>query len=73
MSVVKKILGLLWVAIGLWAVYFLLIDQAIPKFKTGKPEDMIPAIIYTFILVPIIFGGLATFGYYSFTGEYDEI
>jgi hypothetical protein len=34
---------------------------------------MIPAIIYTFILAPLIAGGLGCFGYYSLTGEYDSI
>jgi len=33
---------------------------------------MIPAIIYTFVLAPIIVGGLGIFGYYSLTGEYSD-
>ncbi len=72
MNAIKKLLGLVWIAIGIAAAYFLLIDQAIPKFETGKQEDLIPAIIYTFILAPIIVGGLGIFGYYSLTGEFDE-
>lgn len=72
MNAIKKILGLVWIGIGVAAAYFLIIDQAIPKFETGKNEDLIPAIIYTFVLAPIIVGGLGIFGYYSFTGEYSD-
>jgi len=32
----------------------------------------VPAIIYTFILAPIIAGGMSILGYYALTGEYDE-
>jgi nitric oxide reductase large subunit len=72
MNAIKRLLGIVWIAIGIAAAYFLLIDQAIPKFETGKQEDLIPAIIYTFILAPIIVGGLGIFGYYSLTGEFDN-
>jgi len=72
MSALKKILGLVWIGLSLFAGYYLYFDQAKPKFESGKPEDMIPAIIYTFILLPLIVGGLGCFGYYSLTGEYKE-
>jgi nitric oxide reductase large subunit len=72
MNAIKRLLGVVWIAIGIAAAYFLLIDQAIPKFETGKQEDLIPAIIYTFVLAPIIVGGLGIFGYYSLTGEYSD-
>jgi nitric oxide reductase large subunit len=72
MNAIKRLLGIVWIAIGIAAAYFLLIDQAIPKFETGKQEDLIPAIIYTFVLAPIIVGGLGIFGYYSLTGEYSD-
>ncbi|MEY4433645.1 MAG: hypothetical protein RLZZ44_1779 [Bacteroidota bacterium] len=72
MNALKRLLGLVWIAIGVAAGYFLLIDQALPKFETGKEEDLIPAIIYTFVLTPIIVCGLGIFGYYSLTGEYND-
>ncbi len=72
MNAIKKILGLVWIGLGLAAGYYLLVNQAIPKFESGKPEDLIPAIIYTFVLAPIIVGGLGIFGYYSLTGEYGD-
>ena len=72
MNAIKKLLGIVWIDLALAAGYYLLINQAIPKFETGKQEDLIPAIIYTFVLAPIIVGGLGIFGYYSLTGEYSD-
>ena len=72
MSGIKKILGIVWIVLALYAGYKLIVDQAMPKFLSGKPEDMIPAIIYTFVLAPIIVGGLGTFGWYALQGEYKD-
>lgn len=72
MDAIKKILGILWIVLALFAGYYLFMDQSLPKFKTGKVEDLIPAIIYTVILMPLIVGGLSIFGYYSLSGEYSE-
>lgn len=66
----KKVLGIVWIAIGLAAGYVLIITQALPKFASNNPTDKIPAIIYAFILMPIITGGLCTFGWYALRGLY---
>ncbi len=71
MNQVKRILGVAWILLGVYAGYYLLVSQAIPKFMSDKAEDLVPAIIYTFILMPVITGGLMVFGYYSIIGEYD--
>ena len=71
MNHIRKYAGFLWLALALVAGYYLIVSQAIPKFESPKPEDRIPAIIYAFILTPIIVGGLGVFGYYAVTGEYD--
>ncbi|MFC4263266.1 DUF6814 family protein [Ferruginibacter yonginensis] len=70
MDAIKKIAGILWIAIGVYAGYILIVTQAIPKFQSDKPEDLIPAIIYAFVLTPIIVGGLVTFGVYALQGLY---
>ena len=72
MNTIKRMAGFLWIAIALAAGYYLIVNQAIPKFKSPKQEDLIPAIIYTFILTPIIVGGLSIFGVYAIKGEYDQ-
>jgi hypothetical protein len=72
MNKLKRVLGFIWIILGLVAGYYLIVNQAIPKFNSDKSEDLIPAIIYTFILTPIIVGGLLIFGKYAVQGEYDE-
>ncbi len=71
MNQIRKFLGVVWVVLAIVAGYYLIVSQAIPKFESPKPEDKIPAIIYAFILTPIIVGGLLVFGYYAIKGEYD--
>ena len=72
MNKARRILGILWILLGLAGGYYLIINQAIPKFNSDKSEDLIPAIIYSFILTPIIVGGLLIFGKYALQGEYDQ-
>ena len=43
-----------------------------PKFVSPQPEDRIPAIIYAFILTPLVVGSFLIFGYYAWRGEYDQ-
>lgn len=72
MNKLRRIFGILWILLGLAGGYYLIINQAIPKFNSDKSEDLIPAIIYAFILTPIIVGGLLIFGKYALQGEYDQ-
>ena len=72
MNKLRRILGIVWMLFGLAGGYYLIINQAIPKFNSTKSEDLIPAIIYAFILTPIIVGGLLIFGKYALQGEYDQ-
>jgi nitric oxide reductase large subunit len=73
MNTIKRLLGIVWILTGLAAGYYLIINQAVPKFRSTSSEDIIPAIIYAFILMPIIVGGLIIFGKYCLQGEYDSI
>lgn len=71
MNAIKRILGIVWIALGCIAVYYLLVNQAIDMWKAGG-EKLVPAIIYTCVLCPIIAGTMITFGIYSLQGEYNE-
>ena len=73
MNKIKKTAGIVWILLGLAAGYYLIINQALPKFQSENSEDLIPAIIYTFILTPIIVGGMIIFGKYCLQGEYDDV
>lgn len=73
MNTIRRLLGIVWILIGLAAGYYLIVNQAIPKFNSPNSEDLIPAIIYAFVLTPIIVGGLSVFGYYALTNEYEIV
>lgn len=72
MNGLKKILGILWILIALVVGYFGITVFGIPKISSGKQEDLVFGIIILFVLMPIISGGMAIFGYYSLTGEYSD-
>ena len=72
MEKVKKYSGIFWILLGLIGGYFNIVFMGIPKFQSGKQEDLVFGIINLFILTPIIAGGLVTFGYYALSGDYFE-
>jgi len=71
MNTIKRILGIVWILLGLAAVWYLIYNQAIPLWKAGG-ENIIPAVIYIFVLCPIIAGALGSFGWFAWKGEFDE-
>lgn len=70
MDAIKKILGIVWLALAALVAYFGLTVLGIPKITSEKQEDLVFGIIIVFILMPIVVGGLAVFGWYSLNGEY---
>lgn len=73
MNAIKKILGVVWLALGAYAGYFMLTVLGLPKLTSGKQEDLVFGIIIVFILLPLVVGGLFRFGTYALAGEYDEV
>ncbi len=72
MDQLKRALGLVWIALALVAAYFCIFTFGLPKFMSGKQDDLVFGIIILFILTPLIVSGLGTFGYYAMVGEFDE-
>lgn len=72
MENIKKILGILWIALALLTAYFCIAQFGLPKIVSGKQEDIVFGIIILFILTPIISIGLGVFGYFALTGEYHK-
>lgn len=70
MDRIKKILGLVWLALAVAAAYFCIFIFGLPKLETGKQEDLVFGIIILFILTPLIVLGLGVFGWYALKGEY---
>lgn len=73
MKALKRILGLVWLALAAAAAYFCIFIFGLPKFATGKQDDLVFGIIILFILTPLIVAGLGTFGLYALKGEYDDV
>ncbi|MCC6762496.1 DUF6814 family protein [Phnomibacter sp. MR] len=73
MNTVKKILGIVWIALGLAVLYFGITVLGWPKLTSGKQDDLVFGIIIIFILLPIVVGGLVIFGMYALQGEYKLI
>ena len=71
MNSIKKILGIAWILLALATAYFGIAVLGLPKFATGKQEDLVFGIIIMIVLTPIITGGLLIFGKYCLSGEYD--
>ena len=72
MDTIKRILGIIWLGLALAAAWFCIFIFGLPKFDTGKQEDLVFGIIILFVLTPLIVCGLGTFGYYALKGEYDK-
>ena len=72
MDSIKKILGIVWLLLAVVVAYFGFTDFGIPKVMSDKQEDHVFGWIILTILMPIIVGGLAVFGWYSLTGEYSD-
>jgi membrane protease YdiL (CAAX protease family) len=71
MNTVRKILGIIWVALALAIAYFGFTVLGYPKLISGKQDDLVFGIIIVFILLPIVVGGLLVFGKYALQNEYD--
>ncbi len=72
MNGIKKILGVVWILLGLATAYFGIAVLGLPKFASGKQEDLVFGIIIMLVLTPIVTGGLLIFGRYALSGEYDS-
>ncbi|MBP7346919.1 MAG: hypothetical protein KA952_10305 [Sediminibacterium sp.] len=73
MNLIKKILGIVWLALGFAVGYYGITILGIPKLTSGKQDDLVFGIIICFILLPIVVGGLLVFGKYALQGEYDLV
>ena len=72
MNKLKRVLGMVWIALAIAAAYFCIFEFGLPKFASGKQDDLVFGIIILFVLTPLIVLGLGTFGYYALMGDYDE-
>lgn len=72
MDSLKKILGIVWIALAAAMLWFGLTTMGVPKLSSDKQEDLVFGIIIVFVLLPICVGGMAMFGWYALKGEYSQ-
>ncbi len=71
MEAIKKIFGIVWIALGLYGGYYLINNYG-GKLSSAKSDEKIQAIVFLFVLVPIITGSLLRFGIFALQGEYND-
>lgn len=72
MKQLKRVLGMIWIALAVAAGYFCIFEFGLPKLLSDKQDDLVFGIIILFILTPLIVTGLGVFGYFALMGEYDD-
>lgn len=70
MDAIKKILGIVWLALAAVIAYYGIGQFGMMKVMSDKQEDQVFGIIIIGVLMPIVVGGLAVFGWYALNGEY---
>ena len=68
--ILKKILGIVWLILAAVIAYYGIGEFGMMKVMSDKQEDQVFGIIIIGVLMPIVVGGLAVFGWYSLNGEY---
>lgn len=71
MNTIKKMAGIVWILLAI-AVAYGCISIFGGKLASPKQEDLVFGIILFFILMPLVTLGLAIFGYYALTNEYED-
>ena len=69
---IKRIMGVVWILLGLVAAYFGVFKLGIPKLTSGNQDDLIFGIIVMFFITPVAAIGLLLFGKYALDGQYNE-
>ncbi len=73
MSLIKKLFGLLWAAMGVGIIPMVIMRAMYEIGKKPSEENWIFWSIVIVVLMPIIAFSLITFGVFALQGEYDVI
>jgi hypothetical protein len=69
---VKRLMGIVWILLGLAAAWYGVFKLGIPKLSSGNKDDLIFGIIVMFFITPVAASGLLLFGKYALDGEYND-
>jgi hypothetical protein len=71
MDKIKRIIGLLWMALGPLSIYYLIKTALAEIAKKPLVETKIQWVAFVIIMIPIAVG-IVIFGYYALRGEYES-
>lgn len=72
MNQLKKYLGIVWMALAPWVIFYLIRTAFIQIAAKPTLDTKIQWSIFVFIFIPIAVG-LFIFGYYAWKQEYDHL
>ncbi len=71
MNSIKRIAGILWIAMGPLSLYYFITTAISEIARKPAIETKIQWITFIIVFIPVTIG-LVVFGYYALKGEYDE-
>ena len=71
MNSIKRILGIIWIALGPLMLFYLIRTGASEIAKKPATDTKIQWTVFIAVFIPIAVG-LVLFGYYALKGEYDK-
>jgi predicted Na+-dependent transporter len=72
MNAVKKWMGIIWIVLGPFSVYYLIKTAAAEISKKPVIDTKIQWAVFILVFIPIAIG-MVIFGYYALKGEYDRL
>lgn len=72
MNSLKKWLGVIWILLGPFAIYFLIRTAAAEIAKKPVLDTKIQWGVFVVVFLPIAIG-MVIFGYYALKGEYEHL
>ena len=72
MNQIKRLAGVIWIALGPVAMYYLIKTAIEEIIKAPVAETKVQWIVFVLVFLPIALG-MMIFGYYALKGEYDHL
>lgn len=72
MNAIKKYLGIVWILLGPFAIYYLIKTAASEIAKKPVIDTKIQWGVFVVVFIPIAIG-MIIFGYYALKGEYGHL
>jgi hypothetical protein len=72
MNALKKYLGIIWILLGPFSIYYLIKTASVEIAKKPVIDTKIQWGVFVAVFIPIAIG-MMIFGYYALKGEYSQL